>query len=534
MAEPTLDQDPAVLRAEAARLLLSIKKAQISFEGFVRLLNPRWEFPKYQRWLIRVLDLFEQYKLRQSHIDILAENPDIPYHELPTDSPLVLNLLVTMPPRHAKSTFCTVLFPAYLMCRDSRRYIMSCSYNSELATDFGRSVRNLMQETQIGQAFPGVELAKDSQAADAWSTTDGGKYFGVGIGGTTSGRPANWLIIDDPIKARDEAESITMRNKTWNYYTSALTTRGQPDDHGNPFRQIVILTRWHPDDLAGRIKDTDEWQAGLWGHLNMPAIREVGDKKVALWPERFPVEVLERRQRLNPREFASLYQQTPYIEGGNIIKADWWRRYHREDLPDRMAAIVIGVDTAFKKNQRSDYSAMCVAGVDTRGDIYILDVQRGKYEFPELRRRIVALHATWRGKGLRGLYIEDKASGTSIIQDLRRIPGVATIPYKIGTDKVARTNAVAPLIEGGRVLIPHSAAWIDIFLDEFTSFPGAHDDMVDATVIALDALSRISLTPDADMFGYEPTEALTAKLDTSLASKFKDLMGSLPWRNWGE
>ena len=187
--------------------------------------------------------------------------------------------------------------------------------------------------------------------------------------------------------------------------------------------------------------DTDDWKEGRWLHINFPAVEEKpiqGDvgkisrsnlpsdhadylapneasklssgkryirktEKIALWPERFSLEDLERRQRLNPREFASLYQQTPYIQGGNLIRSSWWRTYPEDMKPEKFSSLIIAADTAFKARQDSDYSVMMVMGLDTTGDIYIIDCVRERFEFPELKRRMIQLNNQWRGRGLRGL-----------------------------------------------------------------------------------------------------------------------------------
>jgi predicted phage terminase large subunit-like protein len=221
----------------------------------------------------------------------------------------------------------------------------------------------------------------------------------------------------------------------------------------------------------------------------------MGTREVSLWPERFPLEDLKRRERLNPREFASLYQQSPYVLGGNLIKTQWWQRYPIDVNPNTFPIIIIAVDTAFKKTETSDYSVAVVAGIDNIGDIYILDVQRGKWEYPDLKRRLVALNNRWRGHGLRAFYVEDKASGQSIIQDLKRESGLAIVPYKVVFDKVARVNSILPLIEGGRVHLPDEAPWLDAFVEECVTFPGStHDDQVDALAMALDVLARTGIT----------------------------------------
>ena len=515
------------LRA-AAKHLLTLRKAQDSFLGFVQLHHPDWDIPPFHEDLIRKLDAFERDELG------------------------VHNLLITMPPRHSKSTYSTVLFPSYYMARDAQRFTMSCSYNAELATGFGREIRQLIESPLTTQAFPDFQLNPKFTAADSWRTESGGIYNAVGIGGTTSGRPANLLIVDDPIKAREDAESMTQRNKTWNYYTSALATRLQPTHDNRPAKQLIILTRWHPDDLAGRIQETADWAEGHWEHINYQAIltktehtqvlrtalpadhpfflskenpdhrteltrikaltspeatRKPTDRlhatqtqttELALWPERFPLADLKRRQRLNPHDFASLYQQEPFIRGGNLIKSTWWRTYPADLNPTNLHTLIIGVDTAFKKSENADYSVAIVAGMDATGDIYLIDVMRAKLDYPELKQRLIHLNNRWRGRGLRGLYIEDKASGQSIIQDLKRGTGMAVIPYKVGSrDKVSRVQSILPLIEGGRVYLPETAPWLDDFTEETQTFPnGRNDDQVDTLSMTLDILSRTAMTPE--------------------------------------
>ena len=533
-------------QAQVAKYLLRLRDAQDGFAGFVRLMFPDWQLADFQLELIDALDKLER-------------------DELGVD-----NLLITMPPRHAKSTFGTVLFPSYFMARDPRRYVMSCSYNAQLATDFGRQVRSVVENKSVAQAFPDFTLSQESRAADVWRTEIGGAYFAVGVGGTTSGRPANLLLVDDPVKSREEAESMTQRNKTWNYYTSALATRLQPDQGNNPPKQIVILTRWHPDDLAGRLMQSEDWKEGRWKHINFPAIKTVNGRKItrrelpedhpdhlsseqyratapgkrevyieeeaALWPERFSLEDLKRRQRLNPREFASLYQQQPYIEGGNLIRTEWWQKYPDDLKPENFVSLVITADTAFKKTESADYSVMVVAGMDKNGDIYIVDVIRGKWDFPELKQRLIRENNRWRGKGLRAVYIEDKASGQSLIQELKRESGIAIIPYKVVHDKVARVNAILPLVEGGRVFIPNTANWLDEFIDETVSFPnGNHDDQVDAMTIALDVLSRTSVSPEAWALHSDPAQSLNNSGSKDFGKSLTKMVkaGTAAWRGWG-
>ena len=514
--------------AEVAQRLLTVREASESFMGYVKAMRPGIVIPDFQRELIEILDRAERDELYNDH------------------GKKVRRILVNMPPRHGKSTFATELFPSYYIARKAYREIMSVSYNAELAKTFGRNVREYTRSSVIKQSFPEFTLSEESRAVDVWKTTVGGVYYGVGLGGTTTGRGANLLIVDDPIKARQEAESPTVRNTVWSYYVSALLTRKQPDRDRQPALEIVILTRWHPDDLAGRIMETEEWKRGEWMHVNFEArkthVRKVSRKELpeddpeylppsfmlstitesrrfknietttALWPERFPLEELERIERMNPREFASLYMQSPYVAGGNVIKSGWWRFW--DELPERFHSLIITSDTAFKKTESADYSVLLVAGVSYTGDIYILDVIRGKYNFPELKRISTQVNTKWRGRGLRGLYVEDKASGQSLIQELRMESGIAIIPYKLPPgDKVSRANSVTPIIEGGRVYLPQTAPWLDDFMTEMQQFPSSkHDDQVDALVMAVDILSRVVLPND---------DALNGAFDASLSPNRK-------------
>ena len=528
---------------DAAKHLLKLKKAEESFKGFVQLHNPEWKLPDFHKTLITALDRLES-----------GEGPR--------------NLLITMPPRHGKSTFGSVYFPAYFMARKPSRYIMSTSYNSQLATDFGRQVRDLVNDPLTRQAYPDLEMSQDSRAVDQCRLRGGGAPCFLGLGAPTPGRAANILLLDDPLKSREQAERATQRNKVWDFYVSGLSTRLQPDIDGQPPAQIIILTRWHPDDIAGRLMQTDDWKEGMWSHINFQAItekvvrgkegkdrrqlaptdpnyisneeaRQISAKKRylpvternALWPERFSLEDLERRERLNPREFASLYQQSPFIQGGNLIRSQWWRTYPADMRPEQFTSLIIAADTAFKAKSTSDYSVMMTMGLDKSGDIYIVDVHRERYEFPDLKRKMIMLNNQWRGRGLRGIYIEDKASGQSLLQELKRESGVSVIPYKISTDKVTRLSAVLPLIEGGRVLLPDKAHWLDAFHDECQTFPaGTHDDQIDALSIGLDVLAR---TPQTGEYYRPPTFGNLNKED-SLFSQKSDLNQGTSWRNWGE
>jgi len=201
---------------------------------------------------------------------------------------------------------------------------------------------------------------------------------------------------------------------------------------------------------------------------------------------------------MNPRDFAALYLQNPRIEGGNLIKQNWWRLYNPDNVKtEDFAQIIISIDTAFKKTQTSDYTVAITMGITRNGDIYIIDIIKGRWDFPELKQQSISLNNKWRGRGLRALYIEDKASGQSLIQELRRESGISVIAHKVVNDKVSRVHAITPLIESGRVYLPKGAPWFDDFIEETLAFPsGTHDDQVDAMSMGLDILSRTTINPD--------------------------------------
>lgn len=534
---------------QAAQRLLLIRKAQEGFEGFVRALHPNFDLAPFQLELIAALDALERGALPDGK----------------------RKLLISMPPRHGKSWLASTLFPVYYLARKTHRQVLATSYNQDLAKTFGRAVRDTAREPIVLQSHPDFAMSEESKAVDDWRTTSGGVYYATGMGGSTTGRAATLLLTDDPVKNREEADSPTSRNKAWSFYVSALANRLQPEPDGTLPIEILIMTRWHPDDLAGRIMETDDWKEGLWHHINFPAITTTKstvrasvaqlppddprhipagnlskvapgkryyypEVESALWPERFPLETLKQRQRLDPREFSALYQQTPYIKGGNLLKTSWWQTYPVSDTPPP-TTVILAADTAFKKTETADYSVILALGLTHSGDIHILDMIRQRLDFPELKRVAISQSARWRGRGLRGLYIEDKASGQSLIQELRTQSGLSVIPVRVTADKVARLNAVSPLIEGGRVFLPDKAEWLDDFMTEAEAFPNAkHDDIIDALTIGLDALSRMSVSTSAMLSA--PIE-LDASLNNQMTSQWgqpltKTAKGQAALKAWGE
>lgn len=401
-------------------------------------------------------------------------------------------LIVLMPPRHGKSELVSLRFPCWYLARHPEDYIVQAGYAESIALTHSRQARDIFISSEMQRLFPGIHhrperagqetIVPERQAAHEWGTKQGGSYYAVGIGGGLTGRGFDVGIIDDPVKDAEEAESQTYRDRVWDWYITVFITRAEPDA-----AQIIVMTRWHEDDLVGRIlklaakdKKADQWEV-----LHFPAIKD----GQALWPERYPLGVLERiraGQADNPdepgqgsRAFESLYQGNPTIAEGQIIKREWWRFYRQAPYFERT---IHSWDTAFKDKTQNDYSVCTVWGEATNG-YYLLDVWRGKVEFPELQRVCASLYE--RDKPNLVL-VEDKASGQSLIQEMQRNTRIPVLPVKVDSNKVARANSVTPLVEAGKVLLPENAPWLFDYIEELSAFPNAeHDDQVDSTTQAL-------------------------------------------------
>jgi len=397
-------------------------------------------------------------------------------------------LCIFMPPRHGKSMLASEFFPAWFLGRNPEAQIIAATYAQGLADDFGRKVRNIVAGEVFAMAFPGVAISDDSQAANRFHTSKRGAYFAVGAGGPITGRGADLLLIDDPIKGREDAESETMRNRLKDWYTSVARTRLMP---GGSI--VVIQTRWHEDDLAGWL--LREHAHENWEVLNLPALAEPGDplgrpEGAPLWPDAYPLAELETlRRSVGSRDWASLYQQRPAAAEGSIFKRQHWQFFTpTEHNPPALVEslgiyrVVQAWDTAFKTKEANDFSVCCTLGV-AKSRFYVLDVWRDRVEFPDLKRALVAQAQKW---GAHAVLVEDTAAGQSLLQELRRNTRVPLIPVKADRDKVTRSHAVTALHEAGLVYLPDGDHWVSDFTDELASFPNApHDDQVDAFVHAL-------------------------------------------------
>jgi predicted phage terminase large subunit-like protein len=396
-------------------------------------------------------------------------------------------LIITMPPRHGKSLIASTLFPAWFLGRHPEWSIIASSYGQELASDFGRRVRNLVSDGLFQSIFPAAKLAGDSTAAHRFSLSKGGNYYAVGAGGPITGRGADLLLIDDPIKGLEDANSESYRRQLHQWFESVAYTRLQPEG-----AVVIISTRWHMDDLAGWL--LREHPEERWTVLNLPAIAEVDEgwrnEGDALWPAKFGVKTLAKiREQVGGATWASLYMQRPAAAEGAIFQRSWWRYHTPATLPARFEQIVVSLDCAFKTGSSNDYSVGLVLGVSEVG-YYVLDLWRDRVEFPELLRAVEMLGLRWRPDRI---LIEDAASGQSLIQQLQTSSRLPIDAVKVDRDKVSRSFAVTPLIEAGRVFLPEDAEWLADFLEEVSSFPAApHDDMVDALSQALNYVRQSS------------------------------------------
>jgi len=394
-------------------------------------------------------------------------------------------LMLFMPPRHGKSTLASVAFPAWHIGRHPDHEFISCSYSGSLAMNFSRKVRQLLREPVYKNVFEKSRLDKDSQSVESWQTTRGGGYVAAGVGGGITGKGANILVIDDPVKNREDAESENNREATWDWYTSTAYTRLSP---GGGI--LVILTRWHDDDLAGKLLRHAEEGADQWEVIKYPAIAEEDEKfrKVgeSLHPERYNVDALEQiRKAIGPRDWSALYQQNPVSDEGDYFSREMIRYFDYDEIDTSHLNFYCAWDLAIGQRDRNDYSVGIVVGVDEYDTLYVVDVVRGKYDGFELVEQILDLYETWRPSivGIERGHIE-MALGP-FLQKRTRERGLNEAYFKdlkVGKrDKEARARAIQGRMQQGMVYFPKDAIWTGPMVAELLRFPnGTHDDQVDA------------------------------------------------------
>ena len=371
----------------------------------------------------------------------------------------VRRLIVNLPPRHTKSVYASIAFPAWLLGQDPSLGIVCASYGQDLADALARDCRIVMASDWYRAVFP-TRLARN--ALHDFATTRKGYRLATSVGGVLTGRGADVVIIDDPLKP-DEALSDQRRNTVNAWFDNSLSLPAIADED----------ERFAFDTLLG------------------PRVfaRKAGD---ALHPARFSRAALEEvRRAVGAYNFASQYQQSPVPLEGNLVKRSWLARYSPEDAAGPFTAIVQSWDTANKAGELNDYSVCTTWGVRRDRHWLLLDVFRRRLEFPELKRAVRDLAARFHPGTV---LIEDRASGTQLIQELRRegLLRVRGVDPPSGTDKIMRLHAHTTAFEGGRVLLPRAAPWLDDYVGELVGFPGSrHDDQVDSTTQALTHLDRV-------------------------------------------
>ena len=439
------------------RAALEREQAQDSFMAYVKMMWPGFVHGRHHALMAKKFEEIASGKLKR--------------------------LIINMPPRHTKSEFASYLLPSWFLGKFPNKKIVQSSNTSDLAVGFGRKVRNLVDSEQYTKVFPNVALRQDSKSAGRWATNANGEYFAIGVGGTMTGKGADLLIIDDPHSEQEAALAQgdpTVFDKVYEWYTSGPRQRLQP---GGAI--VVVMTRWAQKDLTGKIiadaakrDKTDEWEV-----IELPAIMPSGNP---LWPEFWSLKELEAlREELPISKWNAQYQQTPTGEEGAIVKREWWKTWEKEE-PPVCQFIIQSWDTAFTKNERSDYSACVTLGVFYFNDdpenpnIILLDAFQKRMEFPELKEKAYSHYMEWEPDAF---VVEAKAAGAPLIFELRRM-GIAVSEYtpSRGNDKFVRLNSVSDLFKSGKVWAPDTR-WAHELIEQMAAFPNSdHDDLVDACV----------------------------------------------------
>jgi predicted phage terminase large subunit-like protein len=389
-------------------------------------------------------------------------------------------LAIFMPPGSAKSTYGSILFPAWYLGQHPTHSILAASHTTELAEKWGRRVRNLLNER--GPVLK-LSVSEDNAAAGRWSVKQGGEYYSAGVGVGIAGFRADLAIIDDPVRSREDADSALVRERTWDWFKSDLSTRLKPGG-----RIVLIQTRWNEDDLAGRVLEEMKKGGDRWEVLSLPAEAEEDDPLDRqpgefLWDDSYGYgEFLRHEKRTQPaRNWSALYQQRPATEGGDYFKAEWLRPYTIH--PDPQTLAVYGGSDYAVTSDGGDYTVHIVVGVDADSRVYLLDLWRGQAASDRWIREWCRLVREWKpldwaeetgqiSSGL-GPFIEQEARRSRAYVNRQQFPTRA--------DKQVRAQSIRGRMSMDGLYVPTSAPWYADFRAELLSFPaGKHDDQVDA------------------------------------------------------
>ena len=400
---------------------------------------------------------------------------------------------VNIPPRHGKSQLVSIFFPAWYLGRNPNKKVMMVSHTTDLAVDFGRKVRNLIATPDYRSIFPTVKLAVDSKSAGRWNTNVGGEYYACGVGSALAGRGADLLLIDDPHSEQDVISgNFSIFEKAYEWYTFGARTRLMPGG-----KVAIIQTRWHMDDLTGRVvKDmAQNERSDQFEVIEFPAILEIEDKKTGksvekpLWPEFFDLEALKRTKASMPTfQWNAQYQQQPTAEEAALVKREWWNIWEGENPPS-CEYVIMSLDAAAEKHNRADYTALTTWGVflneeTSAYNIILLNSIKQRMEFHELKEMAMQEYTDWEPDSF---IVEKKSSGVALYQEMRRmgLPVSEYTPHRGSGDKLARLNSVSDIVQSRLCWVPPSR-WAEEVVEEIAGFPFmSHDDLVDSTVMAL-------------------------------------------------
>jgi predicted phage terminase large subunit-like protein len=401
----------------------------------------------------------------------------------------IRRLIINLPPRHLKSLLASIAFPAWCLGHDPSAQILSVSYAQDLADKLARDCRSIMMSPWYRKIFP-TRLAPHRHAVQEFITTRQGYRLATSTGGVLTGRGADIIVIDDPLKP-EEALSEAQRQAANDWYDHTLYSRLNDKRYG---AIVIVMQRLHEDDLVGHVLGQEQWEV-----VRFPAIAETDEEHQieTIWearcftrrqgeplhPDREPLDTLDRiRRTIGEYNFAGQYQQSPAPLGGGLVKAEWFKRYRENERPERFDRIVQSWDTANKATELSDFSVCTTWGVKGK-NLFLLAVFRRRLEYPALKRAVREQQSLFAANEV---LIEDKASGTQLIQELITDGCHAVTRYQPTCDKIMRLNAQTAMIENF-VHLPETAPWLDEYLHELTVFPkGKHDDQVDSTAQFLD------------------------------------------------